>query len=171
MRWKPISVSASMDYHFKQKKSTHGIELITIYILQKPFCFGAETSSSTWVSAHFKKANEPMNMSAKNASIFIAMIINNKMKKVRITEEQLEDLSRKEAIVIEDYSIKRKIAQMRNDTADLKQGELRQLAHRYIDGAFSSGQKYAESELDIEQRAKILKRLQQMNIKIDKIPD
>ena len=92
------------------------------------------------------------------------------MKKVRITEEQLEDLSRKEAIVIEDCSIERKIAQMRNDTAALKQGELRQLAHRYIDGAFRLGQKYSESELDIEQRAKILHRLEMMNKKIDEIP-
>ena len=93
------------------------------------------------------------------------------MKKVRITEEQLEDLSRREAIVIEDSSIKQKIDKMRNNTADFKQGELRQLAHRYIDGAFRLGQKYEENKLDIETRAKILDRLEKMNKKIEEIPD
>lgn len=92
-------------------------------------------------------------------------------KKIKMTEEQFLDLSRKEAIIIEDGAVKQKIDQMRKDTDDVKQGELRQLAHRYIDGGFVLGQKYAENKLDIETRAKILKRLEMMNKKIDKIPD
>ncbi len=92
------------------------------------------------------------------------------MKRVKITEEQLHDLSRREAIKIEEGDVGRKIAKMRKDASDMKHGELRQLAHKYIDDAFRLGQEYAENIMDIELRAQILKKLQYINKKIDLFP-
>lgn len=92
------------------------------------------------------------------------------MKRIKITEEQFHDLSRNEAVNIEDGGVKQKVDQMRNNTSDMKEGELKQLCHRFIDRAFALGSKYAKMEVDIEARAKILKRLDQMNKKIDSIP-
>ena len=92
------------------------------------------------------------------------------MKRVKLTEQQLEDLSKKESIVVEEGVFSNHINKMRHDTSDFKQGELKQLAHRFIDRAFWLGNKYAKMKLDIEGRAQIMKRLDKMNMRIDKIP-
>ena len=92
------------------------------------------------------------------------------MKRVKLTEQQLEDLSKKESIVVEDGVFSNHINKMRHDTSDFKQGELKQLCHRFIDRAFWLGNKYAKMKLDIEGRTKIMKKLDKMNMRIDKIP-
>ena len=92
------------------------------------------------------------------------------MKRVKLTEQQLEDLSRTESIEIEDGDVSRHVNKMRHDASDFKQGELKQLAHRFIDRAFWLGTKYAKMKLDIEGRAQIMKKLDKMNMRIDKIP-
>jgi len=92
------------------------------------------------------------------------------MKSIKITEEQFHDLSRNEAVKVEDGGVKQKIHKMRNDTADFKHGETKQLAHSLIDRAFALGTKYAKMMVDIEGRAKVMKLLDKMNKQIDKIP-
>ena len=90
------------------------------------------------------------------------------MKRIRLTEAQFDDLSKKEAIEVQDDA-RQAINKMRSDTSDMKQGELQQMAHNFIDKAFKLGQKYADMELDIEGRAMILKKLHQLNKKIDSV--
>ena len=90
------------------------------------------------------------------------------MKRIRLTEAQFDDLSKKEAIEI-DGDVEKGINQMRKNTSDMKQGELQQMAHSFIDKAFKLGQKYADMQLDIEGRADILKRLNHLNRKIDSV--
>lgn len=93
------------------------------------------------------------------------------MKRIKITEEQFHDLSRNEAVKVEDGgNVSQKIQKMRNDTSDMKQGELKQLAHRQIDRAFWLGIKYSKMLSNIEGRAKIMKQLDKMNKQIDRIP-
>lgn len=93
------------------------------------------------------------------------------MKRIKITEEQLHDLSKHEADKVEDGgNVRQKIQKMRNDTADFKHGETKQLAHSLIDRAFALGMKYAKMAVDIEGRAKVMKLLDKMNKQIDKIP-
>ena len=93
------------------------------------------------------------------------------MKRIKITEEQLHDLSKHEADKVEDGgNVRQKIQKMRNDTADFKHGETKQLAHSLIDRAFALGMKYAKMAVDIEGRAKVMKQLDRMNKKIDRIP-
>ena len=93
------------------------------------------------------------------------------MKRIKITEEQFQDLSRNEAVKVEDGgNVKQKIQKMQNDTSDMKEGELKQLAHSLIDRAFALGMKYARMAIDIEGRAKVMKQLDRMNKKIDRIP-
>lgn len=93
------------------------------------------------------------------------------MKSIKITEEQFHDLSKHEAVKVEDGgNVRQKIQKMRNDTSDMKEGELKQLAHRLIDRAFWLGTKYAKMMVDIEGRAKVMKLLDKMNKQIDKIP-
>lgn len=92
------------------------------------------------------------------------------MKRIKITEEQLHDLSRNEAVKVEDGDVRQKIQKMRNDTSDFKHGETKQLAHSLIDRAFALGMKYARMAVDIEGRAKVMKQLDRMNKKIDRIP-
>lgn len=90
------------------------------------------------------------------------------MKRIRLTEAQFDDLSKKEAIEVQDDS-RHAISKMRSDTDDMKQGELQQMAHSFIDKAFKLGQKYADMQLDVEGRADILKRLNHLNRKIDSV--
>ena len=93
------------------------------------------------------------------------------MKRIKITEEQFQDLSKHEAVKVEDGgNVRQKIQKMRNDTSDMKEGELKQLAHRLIDRAFALGMRYARMAVDIEGRAKVMKQLDKMNKKIDRIP-
>ena len=93
------------------------------------------------------------------------------MKRIKITEEQFQDLSKHEAVKVEDGgNVRQKIQKMRNDTADFKHGETKQLAHSLIDHAFALGMKYARMAVDIEGRAKVMKQLDKMNKQIDKIP-
>ena len=92
------------------------------------------------------------------------------MKRIKITEEQFHDLSRHQAVKVEDCGVRQKIHKMRNDTSDMKEGELKQLAHRLIDRAFWLGTKYAKMMVDIEGRAKVMKMLDKMNKQIDRIP-
>ena len=93
------------------------------------------------------------------------------MKRIKITEEQLHDLSKHEAVKVEDGgNVRQKIQKMRNDTSDFKHGETKQLAHSLIDRAFALGMKYAKMAVDIEGRAKVMKQLDRMNKKIDRIP-
>jgi len=92
------------------------------------------------------------------------------MKRIKITEEQFQDLSRNEAVKVEDGDVRQKIQKMRNDTSDFKLGETKQLAHSLIDRAFALGMKYARMAVDIEGRAKVMKQLDRMNKKIDRIP-
>ena len=92
------------------------------------------------------------------------------MKRIKITEEQFQDLSKNEAVKVEDGDVRQKIQNMRNDTADFKHGETKQLAHSLIDSAFALGMKYARMAVDIEGRAKVMKQLDRMNKKIDRIP-
>ena len=93
------------------------------------------------------------------------------MKRIKITEEQLHDLSKHEAVKVEDGgNVRQKIQKMRNDTSDFKHGETKQLAHSLIDRAFALGVKYARMAVDIEGRAKVMKQLDRMNKKIDRIP-
>ena len=92
------------------------------------------------------------------------------MKRIKITEEQFQDLSRNEAVKVEDGDVRQKIQKMRNDTADFKHGETKQLAHSLIDRAFVLGTKYARMAVDIEGRANVMKQLDRMNKKIDRIP-
>ena len=93
------------------------------------------------------------------------------MKRIKITEEQFQDLSRNEAVKVEDGgNVRQKIQKMRNDTSDFKHGETKQLAHSLIDRAFALGMKYARMAVDIEGRAKVMKMLDKMNKKIDRIP-
>ena len=92
------------------------------------------------------------------------------MKRIKITEEQLHDLSKHEAVKVEDGDVRQKIQKMRNDTSDFKHGETKQLAHSLIDRAFALGMKYARMAVDIEGRAKVMKQLDKMNKQIDKIP-
>lgn len=92
------------------------------------------------------------------------------MKRIKITEEQFQDLSKHEAVKVEDGDVRQKIHKMQNDTSDMKQGELKQLAHSLIDRAFALGMKYARMAVDIEGRAKVMKQLDLMNKKIDRIP-
>lgn len=90
------------------------------------------------------------------------------MKRIRLTEAQFDDLSKKEAIEVQDDA-RHAISKMRNDTSDMKQGELQQMAHSFIDKAFKLGQDYADMQLDVEGRADILKRLNHLNRKIDSV--
>ena len=83
------------------------------------------------------------------------------MKRIKITEE---------AVKVEDGDVRQKIHKMRNDTSDMKHGETKQLAHSLIDRAFALGMKYAKMAVDIEGRAKVMKQLDRMNKKIDRIP-
>ena len=93
------------------------------------------------------------------------------MKRIKITEEQFQDLSKHEAVKVEDGgNVRQKIQKMRNDTSDMKEGELKQLAHRLIDRAFALGMKYARMAVDVEGRAKVMKMLDKMNKQIDRIP-
>ena len=92
------------------------------------------------------------------------------MKRIKITEEQFHDLSKHEAVKVEDGDVRQKIQKMRNDTSDFKHGETKQLAHSLIDRAFALGMKYARMAVDIEGRAKVMKQLDRMNKKIDRIP-
>ena len=92
------------------------------------------------------------------------------MKRIKITEEQFQDLSRNEAVKVEDGDVRQKVQKMRNDTSDFKHGETKQLAHSLIDRAFVLGTKYARMAVDIEGRAKVMKQLDKMNKKIDRIP-
>ncbi len=92
------------------------------------------------------------------------------MKRIKITEEQFQDLSRNEAVKVEDGDVRQKIQKMRNDTSDFKHGETKQLAHSLIDRAFALGMKYARMAVDIEGRAKVMKMLDKMNKQIDRIP-
>ena len=92
------------------------------------------------------------------------------MKRIKITEEQLHDLSKHEAVKVEDGDVRQKIQKMRNDTSDFKHGETKQLAHSLIDRAFALGIKYARMAVDIEGRANVMKMLDKMNKQIDRIP-
>lgn len=96
--------------------------------------------------------------------------LKNDMKRIKITEEQFIDLSRNEAVNVEDGGVRQKIHKMQNDTSDMKEGELKQLCHRFIDRAFWLGTRYARMSVDIEGRAKVMKMLDKMNKQIDSIP-
>ena len=95
------------------------------------------------------------------------------MKKVFITEQQFLEMCRKESSVNggeAKMDMRQRIIQMRNDTSDFKEGELKLLARRHIDRAFWLGTQYYKNLLDIESRAKILKQLDKMNRQIDDVP-
>lgn len=102
----------------------------------------------------------------KNRFIFIDEKNRNSMRRIKLSEEQFLDFNNK----VKESEVRQKISKMRNDTSDMKQGELKQLAHRFIDRAFRLGIKYSKMKTDIEGRARILKKLDTMNIQIDSIP-
>lgn len=88
------------------------------------------------------------------------------MRRIMLTEEQFLDFKNK----VKDGEVRQKINKMRNNTSDMKQGELKQLAHRFIDRAFWLGIKYSKMKTDIDGKARILKKLDGMNKQIDGIP-
>ena len=88
------------------------------------------------------------------------------MRRIMLTEEQFLDFKNK----VKDGEVRQKISKMQNATSDMKQGELKQLAHRFIDHAFWLGIKYSQMKTDIEGKARIMKKLDGMNKQIDGIP-
>ncbi len=88
------------------------------------------------------------------------------MRRIKLSEEQFLDFKNK----VKESEVRQKISKMRNDTSDMKQGELKQLAHRFIDLAFWLGIKYYKMKTDIDGRARIMKKLDGMNKQIDGIP-
>ena len=90
------------------------------------------------------------------------------MKRVKITEEQysgfLKQYEKDSDTTAQD------ISNMRHTVADLKQNELKLIARDAITKAFRLGRSYkAASPLDMEQRKKILRKLNELIAKIDDI--
>ena len=102
----------------------------------------------------------------QNRFIFIDEKNRNSMRRIKLSEEQFLDFKNK----VKESEVRQKISKMRNDTSDMKQGELKQLAHRFIDLAFWLGIKYYKMKTDIDGRARIMKKLDGMNKQIDGIP-
>lgn len=89
------------------------------------------------------------------------------MKRVRITEEQYNSGILKK---YERNNTAQELSNMRHNVADFKQNELKIIARDYITKAFQLGADYeSTSMLDIAQRKEILRKLNELQTKIDTV--
>lgn len=88
------------------------------------------------------------------------------MKRVQITENQYNGFLKK----YEQNNTPQKISNMRHNVADLKQNKLKVIARDAITKAFQLGADYeSTSMLDIAQRKEILRKLNELQTKIDTV--
>lgn len=88
------------------------------------------------------------------------------MKRVKITEEQYSSFLKK----YEKSNTAQELSNMRHNVADFKQNELKIIARDYITKAFQLGCEYeSTSMLDMAQRKEILRKLNELQTKIDTV--
>ena len=88
------------------------------------------------------------------------------MKRVQITENQYNGFLKK----YEQNNTPQELSNMRHNVADLKQNELKVIARDYISKAFQLGCEYeSTSMLDIAQRKEIMRKLNELQAKIDTV--
>ena len=88
------------------------------------------------------------------------------MKRVKITEEQYSSFLKK----YEKNNTAQELSNMRHNVSDLKQNELKVIARDAITKAFQLGADYeSTSMLDMAQRKEILRKLNELQTKIDTV--
>ena len=88
------------------------------------------------------------------------------MKRVQITENQYNGFLKK----YEQNNTPQELSNMRHNVADLKQNELKVIARDYISKAFQLGREYEKtSVLDMAQRKEIMRKLNELQAKIDTV--
>ena len=88
------------------------------------------------------------------------------MKRVKITEEQYNGFLKK----YEKNNTAQELSNMRHNVSDLKQNELKVIARDAITKAFQLGADYeSTSMLDMVQRKEILRKLNELQTKIDTV--
>ena len=88
------------------------------------------------------------------------------MKRVKITEEQYSSFLKK----YEKNNTAQELSNMRHNVSDLKQNELKVIARDAITKAFQLGCEYeSTSMLDMAQRKEILRKLNELQTKIDTV--
>lgn len=88
------------------------------------------------------------------------------MKRVKITEEQYNGFLKK----YEKNNTAQELSNMRHNVSDLKQNELKVIARDAITKAFQLGADYeSTSMLDMAQRKEILRKLNELQTKIDTV--
>ena len=88
------------------------------------------------------------------------------MKRVKITEEQYSSFLKK----YEKNNTAQELSNMRHNVSDLKQNELKVIARDAITKAFQLGCEYeSTSMLDMVQRKEILRKLNELQTKIDTV--
>ena len=88
------------------------------------------------------------------------------MKRVQITENQYNGFLKK----YEQNNTPQELSNMRHNVSDLKQNELKVLARDAITKAFQLGCEYeSTSMLDMAQRKEILRKLNELQTKIDTV--
>ena len=88
------------------------------------------------------------------------------MKRVKITEEQYSSFLKK----YEKNNTAQELSNMRHNVSDFKQNELKVIARDYIGKAFQLGCEYEKtSVLDMAQRKEIMRKLNELQAKIDTV--
>lgn len=88
------------------------------------------------------------------------------MKRVQITENQYNGFLKK----YEKNNTAQELSNMRHNVSDFKQNELKIIARDYITKAFQLGCEYeSTSMLDMAQRKEILRKLNELQTKIDTV--
>ena len=88
------------------------------------------------------------------------------MKRVQITENQYNGFLKQ----YEKNTTPQELSNMRHNVSDLKQNKLKVIARDAITKAFQLGADYeATSILDIERRKEILRKLNELQTKIDSV--
>ena len=88
------------------------------------------------------------------------------MKRVQITENQYNGFLKK----YEQNNTAQELSNMRHNVSDFKQNELKVIARDYISKAFKLGCEYeSTSMLDMVQRKEILRKLNELQTKIDTV--
>ena len=88
------------------------------------------------------------------------------MKRVKITEEQYSSFLKK----YEKNNTAQELSNMRHNVSDFKQNELKVIARDAITKAFQLGCEYeSTSMLDMAQRKEILRKLNELQTKIDTV--
>ena len=88
------------------------------------------------------------------------------MKRVQITDNQYNGFLKK----YEKNNTAQELSNMRHNVSDFKQNELKAIARDYISKAFQLGCEYEKtSVLDMAQRKEIMRKLNELQAKIDTV--